>query len=83
MLVGLLREISAGLTESAVCVTSGLVPSVDASFTSLVLGWPTVRRTPSQLMSLMMLANFEIVEDVPCKRPGLVVVASPSHGTRE
>ncbi len=80
VLVALLKDLRAHLPADGICIASGLLPSVDQSFADLVLGWPTVRRSPAQLMNLLMLAGFQVKDDVPCTRPGIVVVAAPSSG---
>ena len=80
VLVLLLKDLRAQLPDDGVCIASGLRPSADAVFCDLVLGWPTVRRSPAQLMSMLMLAGYQVKQDVPCVEPGLVVVAAPAPG---
>ena len=78
VLVALLREVRPFLADDGLIVASGLRPSPDCAFADLVLNWPTIRRTPAQLMNLLLLAGFSVSQDVLCAQPGLVVVAVPT-----
>jgi hypothetical protein len=71
----LLSGLRTALRPGGRLVASALVPSPDAAFVDLVLGWPTHRRKPAQLLDLFILAGLAIVADVPSPEPGLVVVA--------
>jgi hypothetical protein len=79
VLVALLREVRPFLADDGLVVASGLRPSPDSAFTDLALNWPTIRRTPAQLMNLLLLAGFSVSQDVLCAQPGLVVVAVPTE----
>jgi hypothetical protein len=73
--IRLLSGLRTALCPGGRLVASALVPSPDAAFVDLVLGWPTHRRKPAQLLDLFILAGLAIVADVPAPEPGLVVVA--------
>jgi len=73
--IRLLSGLRSALAPGGCLVASALVPSEDAAFVDLVLGWPTHRRKPAQLLDLFILAGLAIVADIPSPTPGLVVVA--------
>jgi hypothetical protein len=74
-LIGLLEETKKAMKTGGRVVASSLVPSSDAALMALALGWPTIRRTPAQLLDLFLLAGFSIVGDASSPSPGLVVIA--------
>jgi len=78
--IRLLAGLRSALRPGGHLVASALVPSSDAAFMDLVLGWPTHRRKPAQLLDLFILAGLAIVADIPAPEPGLVVVAQDKSG---
>ena len=73
--IRLLSSLRGALRPGGRLVASALVSSPDSAFTDLVLGWPTHRRSPSQLLDLFILSGLAIVADAPSPEPGLVVIA--------
>ena len=73
--IRLLSSLRLALLPGGRMVASALGPSDDSAFADLVLGWPTHRRSPAQLLDLFILSGLAIVSDVPSPKPGLVVIA--------
>jgi len=73
--VALLRELRQSMPFAGRVVASALAPSPDAALVDLALGWPTIRRTPAQILDLFLLAGLSIVGDAPSPAPGLVLIA--------
>jgi len=73
--IRLLSALRSALRPGGRLVASALGPSTDSAFVDLVLGWPTHRRSPAQLLDLFILAGLAIVADAPSPEPGLVVIA--------
>jgi hypothetical protein len=56
-----------------VCAT--LAPSDDAAFMDVMLRWPMIRRTPSQVQELFVAAELAIVGEIGVTLPALGVLA--------
>jgi hypothetical protein len=73
--VTMLHDVRQCMPFAGRVVASALAPSPDAALVDLALGWPTIRRTPAQLLDLFWLAGLSIVGDASSPEPGLVLIA--------